>query len=458
MRPFEILTLILVSGSMVALLTHKKKKVFLYLLFSSIIFTLLQHFIEGGRWQLTLLIYLLPAMYIIYRYENIRGLNIAAKIVLPVWLLLAILLPWVIPIFTLPYPGGNYNIGTETFHWVDSLRPELFTPENNSDVREIMVQAWYPAEVPDSINPETYLDHIDYRAATIAAAGKIPSFFPQHLEYITTNSHKNVPFIGNDSLAPILIFSHGITGSRHLHQAMFEYLASRGFIVFAPDHSFDANLTIFPDGHIANYRSDITGHPDSINIRKMQIKTRSSDISFIIDQLESIQSGDLKSTLTGNIDLNTIAVGGHSYGGATATVASHNDPRIKACVVLDSWFSPVPDKTIESGIQVPFLFMGRPTWEESDYPDNYLKLDRLLANSPNPKYRLIIKKTQHLDYTDAPLFSPIISYVLEIGPIPASTSIPLMNQLTYGFLRKHLGPNNGKQFDSLLQHNPFIQY
>ena len=102
--------------------------------------------------------------------------------------------------------------------------------------------------------------------------------------------------------------------------------------------------------------------------------------------------------------------------------------------------------------------MGRPTWEESDYPDNYLKLDRLLANSPNPKYRLIIKKTQHLDYTDAPLFSPIISYVLEIGPIPASTSIPLMNQLTYGFLRKHLGPNNGKQFDSLLQHNPFIQY
>ena len=458
MRPFEILTLILVSGTLVALLTHKEKKVFLYLLFSSIAFTLLQYFIEGGRWQLGLSIYLMPAMYIVHRYENIKALNIAAMVLFPIWLLLAILLPWIVPVFTLPDPGGRYDIGTETFHWVDSLRPELFTPEESFDVREIMVQIWYPGLVPDSVEPEPYLDYIDQRATTLAAAGKIPSFFPQHLKYITTNSYRGAPFVNMDSLYPVLIFSHGITGSRHLHQAMFEHLAGRGYIVIAPDHSFDANLTIFPDGHVADYRSDITGHPDSVNIRKMQINTRGEDLAFIIDQLERIQTGNIRSALNGNVDLNKIAVGGHSYGGATATVAAHWDQRVKACIVLDSWVSPIPDETIESGIRVPFLFIGRPTWEGSDYPGNYPRLDRLVANSSNSKYRLIIKDTKHLDYTDAPLFSPMIGYVLEVGPMPASASVPLMNQLAHGFLKKHLDPNDGKQFDSLLQHNPFIQY
>jgi len=456
-RPFEILTLFLISGTLVSLITHKDRTVFLLLLLAAISSTILQYFIEGHRWQFALAVYSLPAFYIVHRFQN-NSVNIIIKVFLIVWFGAAVLLPWIIPVFTLPEPEGQYSIGTETFHWIDSSRAEWFTQEDTTDVREIMVQVWYPAKIPDTLQPEPYMDFINLRAETMAAAGKIPSFLPGHLEHIITNSYKYAECLENSTRYPVLIFSHGITSSRHLHQVLFEYLASRGYIIAAPDHSFDANLTIFPDKHLADYRSDITGHPDSVNIRKQQMSTRGSDISFIIDQLEKLQHGSIKSNLNGKLDLQKIGVAGHSYGGSTAIVAAHKDERIKACAVLDSWLSPVPEPIISAGIHIPFLFMGRPSWEGSDYPGNYLKLDSVMAQSSEPKYHLVIKKTLHLDYTDIPLFSPIIGYVMSVGDLSSGVSLHLVNRLVYGFLDKHLSDRKKNIFDDTLMNDLIIRF
>ena len=456
MRPLEILTLILIAGTLTAIFTHKERKIFLYLLFAAIGAMLLQYFLEGQRWQFAPAVYLLPALYIFHRFQKTK-INTITKGFLSGWFGLAVLLPWLIPVFALPNPGGSYSVGTETFHWVDSSRMEWFTDENLNDVREIIVQVWYPAFKNAEINPEPYLDFIDLRAKTLAGAGAIPEFFPGHLNHIYTNSFKNIPIINSDQLMPVVIFSHGITGTRHLHQAMYEFLVSRGFIVVALDHSFDANLTIFPDGHLADYRSDITGHPDSANVRTMQMNTRAADISFILDQLDKIQSGKIKSQINAKINLGRIAVGGHSYGGSTATVVSQRDDRIKACFVLDSWISPIPQETIDDGVHIPFLFMGRPTWEGSDYPGNYPKLDSLMAHSSNPKYRLILKGTKHLDYSDIPLFSPIIGYVLDVGSNPADLTVSLINRLVHGFLVKHLLGESNNIFDNAIDNDLVYQ-
>ena len=456
MRPFEILTLILIAGTLTALFTHKERKIFLYLLFAAIGAMLLQYFLEGQRWQFAFALYLLPALYIFHRFQK-NDINIFTRGLLSGWFVLAVLLPWLIPVFTLPNPGGSYSVGTETFHWVDSSRMEWFTDENPNDVREIIVQVWYPAFKNAKMNPEPYLDFIDLRAKTLAGAGAIPEFFPSHLNHIYTNSFKNIPIIKSDQLMPVVIFSHGITGTRHLHQAMYEFLVSRGFIVLALDHSFDANLTIFPDGHLADYRSNITGHPDSLNVRTMQMNTRVADISFILDQLDKIQSGKIESQINAKIDLERVAVGGHSYGGSTATVVSQRDNRIKACFSLDSWISPIPQETIDDGIHIPFLFMGRPTWDGSDYPGNYPRLDSLMAHSSNPKYRLIIKGTKHLDYSDIPLFSPIIGYVLDVGSNPAALTVSLINELVHGFLVKHLLGESNDIFDNAIDNDLVYQ-
>ena len=145
MRPFEILTLILISGTLVALFTHKERKVFLYLLIGSIVVMLLQHFLEGHRWQFALAVYLLPAMYVVHRFQK-PAINGLTKGFLSIWFILAVLLPWVIPVFSLPVPGGPHAVGTEMFYWIDSSRTEWFTDEDPNDVREIVVQVWYPAK------------------------------------------------------------------------------------------------------------------------------------------------------------------------------------------------------------------------------------------------------------------------------------------------------------------------
>ena len=357
----------------------------------------------------------------------------------------------------MPAPKGDFPIGSETFHWVDSSRLEWFTDENDNDVREIMVQAWYPSEKSNSIGPNSYMDFMNLRSNTLASAGKIPAFLPSHLDMVSTNTRNDVICSKKLEKYPVLIFSHGITGSRHLHQILFEHLASKGYVVFAPDHSFDANLTIFPDGKIADYRSEITGHPDSVEIRERQINTRALDIGFIIDQARKIESGIIDSKLSGKLNLDKVALGGHSYGGATAILASRNNEIIKACVVLDGWISPIPDKVISEGIDVPFLFMGRPSWDDSDYPGNYERLADLIAHSSNKKYDIRINQTLHLDYTDIPLMSPLVKHVMDIGDLNPSTTLSLINDLVLGFLEVHLLEKGHNRFKQTLDSNLLVK-
>ena len=151
--------------------------------------------------------------------------------------------------------------------------------------------------------------------------------------------------------------------------------------------------------------------------------------------------------IVGNIEklnLEKIAVGGHSYGGATAIHSAKIDKRVKTCFVLDAWINPVPKATIEQGLQKPILSMGRPTWETSDYPDNYNLLKQLFSNSFAPSYNIIIKNTLHLDYTDIPLMSPIVNLFMDVGTLRPKKSLPLINDLVLNFLDENsLGKKNG---------------
>ena len=454
MKSFEIITILLTAGSLLSLFFYRSKGPFLYLLFLAAIAAIAQYLSDGLRWQMLATIYILPAMFITYKYKIV---NRFTGTILGAWFLTSAFIPWAVPVFTMPAPEGDFSIGSETFHWVDSSRLEWFTDENDNDVREIMVQAWYPSENSDSIGTNSYMDFMNLRSKTLASAGKIPAFLPSHLNMISTNTRNDVACSDKLEKYPVLIFSHGITGSRHLHQILFEHLASKGYIVFALDHSFDANLTIFPDGKIADYRSEITGHPDSVLIREKQINTRAFDVGFIIDQIREIETGMIDSKLSGRLDLDRVALGGHSYGGATAILASHNHEIVKACVVLDGWISPIPDKVISEGINVPFLFMGRPSWHDSDYPGNYERLADLITHSSNEKYDLRINQTLHLDYTDIPLMSPLVKHVMDVGDLKPSTTLSLINDLVLGFLEVHLLERDYKGFKQALDNNLLIK-
>jgi len=434
LRPFEIIYIVLIAWGALQHLYKKEKRKNSILLYKIIFSIFLIHFfLEQYRWQM-LPAYLL-GITLIFNYN--KNISHAMKTLFFVWLLIATLIPTLIPIIKMPPLRGEYIVGSTTHHWIDAQRKEWFTDEPN-DVRQIMVQFWYPGKKQKTLINTPYLDNINLRAETMAKAGKFPKQLIKHLELTKTNSYLDLQADPTAAPLPIVIISHGITGMRHIHTALAEKLSNNGYLVVAVDHSYDANLTIFPDGSIADYKSDITGLSDSVTIRRKQINTRESDVSFIISQLQKIQTGIIKHQLNGFLDLDRIAVAGHSYGGGTSVLASYQNTQIKATLLLDGWMNPLPQKVIENGIDQPLIYIGRPKWSDSDYPTNTDLVAKLMDNSKGKNYYLNISGTLHLNYCDAPLFSPLAKHVLDVGEMNGPKSVNLINEISLQFFDQHL--------------------
>jgi predicted dienelactone hydrolase len=97
---------------------------------------------------------------------------------------------------------------------------------------------------------------------------------------------------------PLLLYSHGLGGSRWDDPGVFLHLASQGFVVASIDHTCDSQPTCLID--------------------------RPLDILFVLDQLAGLSTGDL----AGMIASDNAGVLGASYGGYTAlaTTGARIDP------------------------------------------------------------------------------------------------------------------------------------
>ena len=235
--------------------------------------------------------------------------------------------------------------------------------------------------------------------------------------------------------APLVLFSHGIWGMRFQNTAQFEALASRGYIVASVDHAYDASLTLFKDGTIADFRSGYEGELSEEEfwaLRNPQLKTRVSDIRFMIDTIgiKKNKGEEVWSV----VDMKHIGVFGHSYGGATSLIASIQDERIDAAIALDGWMIPVPLDIIDSGSDKPFYYIGRESWPD---PLNYQQLNKFLDSSSSQS-TLFLKGTEHFDYSDAPLFSPYMQTLGLSGEIPAHELAKKLEDEIVGFFDNHL--------------------
>ncbi|MBA3859886.1 MAG: dienelactone hydrolase [Cyanobacteria bacterium PR.3.49] len=159
---------------------------------------------------------------------------------------------------------------------------------------------------------------------------------------------------------PVVIFSHGLGGSREAAEYLGNYWAEHGYIgVFiqhpGSDESFwkpGFNLrTMDRNQLMGKFRRTVADPVHAVN--------RGNDIHFVLDQLEKINTSDPE--LRGKLDLNEIAIAGHSYGSWTALTASgqrffsksnqgisSGDRRIKAAIYL----SPTPPRAGQDPAQV----------------------------------------------------------------------------------------------------------
>ena len=294
----------------------------------------------------------------------------------------------------LPKPEGQYIIGTDVFTWEDTYRDEWFT-KDKIDTRKIVVQIWYPAsEKSDSLYP--YMDYPDVRINTISQRIEKPKGFVKPVSKVKGNSYYKATPVNKKF--PLIVFSHGLGGYKTQNSLAIETLVSQGYVVIAPDHTYDANITIFSDGKTIEYESELRQEVSSEefwNIRIPQINTRASDISFIIDRLQLMKDYDLYNS----IDFSKIGVFGHSFGGGTSIVSSWNDTRISACLNLDGWFVPIVDDIINTGLKIPFCYVGQESWRKA--PLNYPKLETFYKNCQSDTYFIKIKDNYliGIDYT-----------------------------------------------------------
>jgi len=344
-----------------------------------------------------------------------------------------VIIPKLIPLSDLPTPSGIYSVGTRIFEWTDESRDEWFTDEKD-DKRRIVVQVWYPSEDINTA-PVPYLISADKWLPALSGILELPQFLFDHLRNIGTHSFLNAPLNKQVDNAPLVLFSHGIWGMRFQNTVQFEALASRGYIVVSVDHAYDASLTLFKDGTIADFRSGYEGELSEEEfwaLRNPQLRTRVSDIRFMIDTIDIKKHKE--DEVWSVVDMEHIGVFGHSYGGATSLIASIQDERIDAAIALDGWMIPVPLDIIDKGSDKPFYYIGRESWPD---PLNYQQLNKFLERSSSQS-TMFLSGTEHFDYSDAPLFSPYLQIFGLAGVIPAEELAKKLEDEIVGFFDNHL--------------------
>jgi dienelactone hydrolase len=123
------------------------------------------------------------------------------------------------------------------------------------------------------------------------------------------------------------------------------------------DHPYDALSVEFPDGK-AIYSANLSAADP------LPLNTRVQDVIFALDQLNQ-NLMLIPSSFTGTLNVNKVAIVGHSFGGATAASAMLNETRFAGGLNFDgALWGPV----LEQGLDRPFINFGKAnlTQQEED--------------------------------------------------------------------------------------------
>lgn len=272
---------------------------------------------------------------------------------------------------------------------------------------------------------------------------------------------------------PLVIFSHGAFGYYQSNASSYMELASRGYVVVSiehPYHSFFTHdtegklITVDPEfiNNCMNVNNSITSEEDVYKISHEWIELRAADMNFALDTLiagadandisclwfaDAKAEADVKDVLT-HIDTDKIGLMGHSMGGATAVELGRTRDDIDAVIDIDGTMlgSIVGAENgsyivNEEPYETPLL-----EFENESSHWELIELEKIGYSYPNIKiketastyYCTYVEGTLHMDYTDLPLFAPLLAKNLGSGDVDHALVSDTVNALEVEFFDCYL--------------------
>jgi predicted dienelactone hydrolase len=205
---------------------------------------------------------------------------------------------------------------------------------------------------------------------------------------------------------PVVLFSHGLGGSRAGSKFLGEHWAARGYVTVFVQHpgSDDAVWKeTAPEKRMASLR-------EAASLQNFLLRVK--DVAAVLDQLEVWNKSG---PLAGRMDLTKIGMSGHSFGAVTTEAVSGEtfplngtkltDSRIRAAVI----FSPSSPRSTSAerafgNVKIPWLLM---TGTRDIAPIGEADMKSRLAVYPAlhgaPKYEVVLDKAEHSAFTDRAL-------------------------------------------------------
>ncbi|KAK7721767.1 hypothetical protein SLS57_005116 [Botryosphaeria dothidea] len=260
------------------------------------------------------------------------------------------------PVPSFPSYSGPYNVGSFDVEIpISQLKSPSPAPE--SSVSTVSFRVFYPCESGSQERavqwvPTPQRGYVSAYARFLGAGSAFAqmfAYFPQLLYYTTIPVRRNARLLQpptKSSRWPVMIFSHGLGGTRNAYSHICGSISSHGMIVIAPDHRDGSapvsyvRATETAEATTVDYRA--LAHKPSPEVyegRDAQLRIRLWELGLVHDAVLKMEAGEelknldpnksaggkqdtanLLSMLKGRLDVHrpgSVSWAGHSFGAAT---------------------------------------------------------------------------------------------------------------------------------------------
>lgn len=210
------------------------------------------------------------------------------------------------------------------------------------------------------------------------------------------------------SRSPVVLFSHGLGGSREGNAYLGRHWAGRGYVAVFLQH-IGSDTSVWVDKAMGGR---LKAMQEAANLENFILRVR--DVSAVLDQLGLWNRGN-GHVLGNRLDLEKVGMSGHSFGAVTTQAVSgqriqrggavFTDRRIDAAVIM-SPSSPnrgTPDEAFRK-VTLPWLLMtGTKDLAVIGDADMESRLAVFPALPPGGKYELVLYEAEHSAFGDRAL-------------------------------------------------------